>query len=235
MYYSNRSASYGGKGSWLLASNDAKECIRLNPSFIKGYYRLATSLIELKDYDIAIATIRQGLAVDNNNTQLMKQLRQVQQIVKANKNRAEKEKLSNNNGSNLASPPAMSPNNVLDSVTSKELQDLQLQYGQTSREYNTSKANLNKTLRECKLYEITKQELTDESSNITNDTNCYQSVGKIFLKSTRENILSQLDKNIQIEEKKGNDTKSKINYLERRLKLQQQNVQELLQNARNSK
>ena len=53
---------------------DAKECIRLLPQFVKGYYRLATAQLALEEYDAAQATIKQGLVMDANNAPLLKLL-----------------------------------------------------------------------------------------------------------------------------------------------------------------
>lgn len=39
IYHSNRSACHALKGEHSKAKKDAEECIRLNPDFVKGYYR----------------------------------------------------------------------------------------------------------------------------------------------------------------------------------------------------
>lgn len=62
--YSNRSASYIGKHKFHEATRDAKECIRLDPSFIKGYYRLATAQTQLNKYHNALTTIQHALQID---------------------------------------------------------------------------------------------------------------------------------------------------------------------------
>mmetsp|Transcript_19134 Transcript_19134/g.40255 ORF Transcript_19134/g.40255 Transcript_19134/m.40255 type:complete len:163 (+) Transcript_19134:196-684(+) len=77
IFFSNRSASHAGLQEWESAIKDAKECIRLDPEFIKGYYRLATAQLESKDYDASEATIKQGLGIDANHAQLTKLLRNV--------------------------------------------------------------------------------------------------------------------------------------------------------------
>jgi hypothetical protein len=42
---------------------------------IKGYYRLATAVSEQQEFNAALATIKQGLAIEPDNAQLQKQLR----------------------------------------------------------------------------------------------------------------------------------------------------------------
>jgi tetratricopeptide (TPR) repeat protein len=73
------SASYAGLEQWKQAADDAKECIRPDPNFVKGYYRSAVAQIALGEHDSAIATIRQGLVVDNNNLPLTKLFRKAEQ------------------------------------------------------------------------------------------------------------------------------------------------------------
>ena len=107
------SASYGGIKDWENAVIDAKECIRLDPTFIKGYYRLALAMTEQKDWDKALATIKQGLAVDGNNPQLLKQMQQV--------------KLAKNKASKKIAAPLKVPTGGMESMASKELQELQAQ------------------------------------------------------------------------------------------------------------
>merc|ERR1719232_1294059 len=53
VYFSNRSACYASKKQWKASAEDAEECIRLNPSFVKGYYRLASAQIEMNELDEA--------------------------------------------------------------------------------------------------------------------------------------------------------------------------------------
>ncbi|OQR88029.1 hypothetical protein ACHHYP_07687 [Achlya hypogyna] len=57
IYYSNRSAAYGAINKWEQAEQDAKECVRLNPSFKKGLLRLANAQRQLGKNDEAVATM----------------------------------------------------------------------------------------------------------------------------------------------------------------------------------
>ncbi|KDO31290.1 hypothetical protein SPRG_03906 [Saprolegnia parasitica CBS 223.65] len=57
IYYSNRSAAYGAINQWEKAEQDAKECVRLNPSFKKGLLRLANAQRQLGKNDDAVATM----------------------------------------------------------------------------------------------------------------------------------------------------------------------------------
>ncbi len=207
------SASHAGLKDWESAIKDAKECVRLNPEFIKGYYRLATAQLESKDYDAAEATIKQGLGLDANHTQLTKLLRNVKLYRKA-----------------AAAPTASSAatagnaNRQLDTATTRELYDLQIQYGNTAREYNTVKANLNKAVREEKMYGLTLSEVK-ENPSVSGDY--FRSVGKLFLRSSQSDILQHLENNIEGQKKKQQELTGKSEYLEKRLKSQQLNMREL--------
>lgn len=207
------SASYAGKKDYLAAAGDAKECIRLDPTFVKGYYRLATAQIELKDWQGATATIKQGLAVDENNPQLHKQLKTVKQAIKAEAAVT----------SAKAPPP---PRANLDATVSKELQELQQQYVQLNREHNVVKANILKCQREYKTDEITMSEL--EKLPIEDESNMYRSIGKIYLLSTRDDVMEHLQNNMETEKKREQDLEQKLEYLERRMQSQKSNMEELL-------
>lgn len=206
-----KSASYGGLAQWQQALDDAKECIRLDPTFVKGYYRLAAAQIEVKDFDGAIATIRQGLAIDANNPQLSKQMRIVQQQKKVALAKAQ-------------APVTAASGQQLDAATTRELQDLQIQYNQSNRDLSTVQANLVKTQREHKVSEITTQELQE----IPEDTKCYRSIGKMFLRSTKQGVLNHLNESMEKNKKMEADMTKKMEYLERQLKSQRQNIEELI-------
>lgn len=173
---------------------------------MKGYYRLASAQLELEDYDMAVATIKQGLTLDANNAQLLKVLRDIK-LAKKSKER-----------------PAMpSSERQLDLATSQELRDLQIQIAETSREYNKVKANLTKAQREQKMSEITLDELEKNPS----EGNHFRSAGKVFIKQTRADIFSFLKATTDRHAKAQADLNQKLEFLERRLQSQQQNVREL--------
>jgi prefoldin subunit 1 len=205
------SASYAGLQDWKQAAEDAKECIRLDPTFIKGYYRLSSAQIELRQYDGATATIRQGLTLDTNNVQLQKQMRIIKQLQKVEAAKLASQKVSNTTGG-------------LDEAGSRELQELQQQYGMTNREFGTVQANLNMTQREFKMANLTKTEL----SEVPEGTKCYRSIGKMFMMSTQESVLGHLEKQMNDNTKKEGEMTQKMEYLEKRMKSQRQNIEELM-------
>ena len=79
------SAAYAAKGEWKSAADDAKECINMNPSFFKGYYRLAKAQSEQQLFTDALATIKRGLDVGTNDREQKKQMRKLKTEVKGAK------------------------------------------------------------------------------------------------------------------------------------------------------
>lgn len=217
-----RSASHAGLEEWSKAAIDAKECVRLAPNFVKGYYRLAVALIELKDLDKAAAAIQQGLRVDPNNPQLSKQLRAVRQLKKA---------VSSGHGASTSNSLGHTlPRHMLDDATARELQDLQNQYTQTSREMGAVQASLNTIQQESRIAELTKGELEP----LEGSTQCYRQIGKLFLRSSKDKVVQHLDEQLDEHKKKEKDLTSKMDYLERRLKSQKQNIDEIVKPIRSS-
>lgn len=199
------SASYAGLEQWEKAIDDAKECIRLDPQFIKGYYRLATAQLELQEYDMALATIKQGLSLDANNSQLLKVMRSIKQSKRA------------------ANAPPSAAEQKLDNATTQELHDLQMQHALTTREYNKVQANLSKIQREHRMNQITLDELEKNPS----DGMHFRNTGKIFMKHKREDIFDHLKSVMKAQRKSENELVQKMEFLQRRLQSQQQNVKEL--------
>lgn len=219
VYFSNRSASYAGLKDWESAATDAKECIRLDPNFIKGYYRLALAQIELNDYEKAISTIRQGLSIDPNNPQLTKQMNSVLGLRKPSAVGDRSIRPSGNDDLSLPEPVGQ-----LDEAATSELQDLQTQFVQMRREAQTIDYNINQLQRQARLGELTK----DEVALLPEGTNCFRSVGKVFLASTKSAVLQNIELQVGTCRKREMEMKSKAQYLEKRMNSLQENISELI-------
>lgn len=218
VYYSNRSACHGGKQEWATAAQDAKECIKTNPSFIKGYYRLANAQSEQNDCDAALATIKQGLAIDAENPQLQKQMRQV---------KAKRAALRRAEQAAHGAPPAgaVAPHRPLDPAASKEVRDLQLQLIATTKEYRMAKAHLARAQNAKRSHEITRAEVDHLPQDA--EPKMYRGVGKMFMRTSRADLVGHLEATVAKEGKAEKDLAAKLDYLERRMKSQQQNIVEL--------
>jgi prefoldin subunit 1 len=204
---------------WTRAVEDAKECVRLDPTFLKGYYRLALAQVELKDYTAALATIRQGLSMEATHPQLLKLLRTVQQ-------QQQRSSASNNS---LASTGGPTSRVLLDDATRKEFEDLQVEHTRAAREHGAVQGQLQSAQRQAKMAELTRKELED----VSDDTKCYRSVGKAFLRSwsNKSQVIEHLDKQVSDFAKQESDLVQKTEYLERRIKSQRQNMEELISSS----
>mmetsp|Transcript_10891 Transcript_10891/g.19819 ORF Transcript_10891/g.19819 Transcript_10891/m.19819 type:complete len:269 (-) Transcript_10891:303-1109(-) len=225
VYYSNRSACYGSKKDWANAAKDAKECIKFNPSFIKGYYRLASAQSELNEFDAALATIKQGLAIESDNPQLQKQMRTVKAKRSGMRRTENAAKAAPSSGA--AMPGGMYRN--LDSSISKEVNDLQQQLIATTKEYRMVRANITRAQNGKKSNELTRQEL-DKLPQGT-DAKMYRGVGKMFMLTSRSDIMTHLEESVDKEGKEEKNLTAKSDYLEKRMKSQQQNILELTKSA----
>lgn len=75
VFYSNRSGAYLNSGDYDKALEDAETCVKMNPSWPRGYQRKGTALFYQEKIDDAIATYKAGLQVDPNNADLQKDLK----------------------------------------------------------------------------------------------------------------------------------------------------------------
>jgi len=75
--FSNRSAAKAGKKEWDQALQDAEQCIKVNPSWGKGYARKGAALHGARRYDEAIAAYEAGLKFEDSPA-LRKGLKEVQ-------------------------------------------------------------------------------------------------------------------------------------------------------------
>jgi len=230
VYFSNRSACRGGKGQWDEAASDARECLRLNPNFLKGYYRLAAAQIELGEFEGAGVTVRSGLRADPDNRQLQGQLRLVRakQGAKAEAGRAQ-EKAAGAGGP-IGSASSDVASRLKDPAAQKEFLDLQEQFENSRREYQKVKMEQTQRQHERRRNELTKSELEETSMGESSreDGKMYRSIGKMFLRTSREDIFAHIEKEIAEDTKKEKEFGGKTEFLEKRMRSQQQNIQELV-------
>lgn len=205
VFYSNRSASYAGLGDYVKAEEDAKECIRHDPTFLKGFYRLSTALMKQGKLDAATNTIKQGLAINPNHPELTKQLRNIQQQQKVQ-----------------VAKQANPGQKQLDASQQSELQELQTNLRKTSILYQTEQANLQKYNREQKVAEFTQSELETVSKGA-----CYRSIGKVFVRYEKKHLLDYLGNSISNLQQTAQESQSKLQYLEKQMKSQQENIAEI--------
>jgi len=81
-FFSNRSACYAALEEWEKAAEDGKQCILVDKSFVKGYFRLALALQSQQNYDGAQDAVKRGLGVDPLNADLKKMSRDLDESIR---------------------------------------------------------------------------------------------------------------------------------------------------------
>ncbi|KAI0643694.1 putative stress-induced protein STI1 [Trametes meyenii] len=64
--WSNRSAAHAGKKQWAAALDDAEQCVKINPTWSKGYARKGAALHGERKYDEAIQAYEAGLKIEDS-------------------------------------------------------------------------------------------------------------------------------------------------------------------------
>ena len=184
--------------------------------------------MSLKEYDTAVQIIRQGLIIEPNNSQLMKQLRLAQQQKKVIAAKQQSAMVATSSSHQV---PLTSDGIALDPATAAEYQELQKQYTQLARDHNTIQADILKSQRESKVADITCTELSTDVSDSTSSKACFRSIGKLFIKTTTSDMINSLKERQITEEENVTTHTKKLQYMERQLNSIQQNMNEILQKA----
>lgn len=172
------SAAYGAMGNWEQAEADAQACVTRNPTFAKGYHRLANAQKQLGRNAEAIATLRaaQANAADaGRNPGIKKLLRDLNQ------------EASPAPAAGTITGPG---GRALPPHVAKELQELQPQFMNIQREVEQIDAKLANFARQKKRVALVEKEIDE----LPEGTTTFQSVGKMFLHTTKsENFASMKD------------------------------------------
>jgi len=208
LYYSNRSICYAETGKLGEAKMDGEMCMKLDPSFVKGYHRKANAEFLMGELDLAEVTIREGLKKDAAFSELTKLRRKI---------KASREKAASAARRSAAGPAA-------DQGLRNELKELGEQYHDTNTELLEVKAKLESSARECRRHDLTK----DEVAELPGETPLFRSVGKMFLRSEPSDVKDFIDQQLASEEKKKVDLLARQTYLERRLHSQEANLKDLM-------
>mmetsp|Transcript_49323 Transcript_49323/g.139644 ORF Transcript_49323/g.139644 Transcript_49323/m.139644 type:complete len:255 (-) Transcript_49323:360-1124(-) len=209
IYYSNRSLCYAESGKFTEALADAEQCVKLEPSFVKGYHRVANAQFEMGQMDAAIATIKTGLQKDTGSKDLTNLLRKIRSKKQA------------------AQAAARRPQGRMDENTQKEVQELSEQYQATGRELSEVNAKLQGAMREQKATAIT----IGEVDQVTDETPLYRAVGKMFMLSGKDDVKTSLSNEMEDVEKRKTELTSRRTYLQRRLQSQEANLKDLMTSA----
>ncbi|GLD97465.1 hypothetical protein PINS_up006149 [Pythium insidiosum] len=208
IYYSNRSAAYGAAGQWELAEADAKECVRLSPGFAKGYHRLANAQKQLGKNAEALATLKAAQSTSEAD--------KVPGIKKLMRD------LSVEGGS--AAGGMTVGGRVVPPAIAKELQELQPQVLSIQRELEQIESKLAAFGRQKKRLALVEKEVTD----LPQDVVTYQSIGKMFLRTTPQENAATLKTDVTRIDDQVSSLEARKQYLTRQKTSLDENITELL-------
>ena len=92
-YYGNIAFCYDKMGELRNFEKASRDCINADPSFVRGYQRLASALCQLWEFDEAMETIEKGLGLDPFNKELRRMRSSVEEDLEL-RNSLEKDVLS---------------------------------------------------------------------------------------------------------------------------------------------
>jgi len=105
--YSNRAACYSKLAEFNLGLKDCDECIRLDPTFIKGYLRKAKIQLGLKQYNKAKDTYDKALEIDSTNAEAKQGLRDCMTSMDGDPEEVRKRAMSDPEVQKVLADPAM--------------------------------------------------------------------------------------------------------------------------------
>lgn len=206
VYYSNRSACHASKKDWKSALEDAALCVANGPSFIKGYYRLATAQTELQMFDDAANTLNAAIAMEPENELLTKQLK----LVRSKKS--------------AAAAKAQRPRKALTDSQKKELGECQENGGKLMRDLRQVSGRLGSCERDVRANQVTSQQIKELTGGVTT----YRTVGKAFFLTPRDEIESRLTSELETLNKNQGDLTDRKVYLERRIESNTQHMRDIV-------
>ncbi|GMF98451.1 unnamed protein product [[Candida] boidinii] len=81
--YSNRSACYASKKDFQKALDDAEECVKINPTWAKGYNRVGAAQFGLDELESAETSYKKALELDPSNAMAKSGLQSVEDMLEA--------------------------------------------------------------------------------------------------------------------------------------------------------
>lgn len=103
--YSNRAACYQKLAEPKMACDDAEECIKRDPKFVKGHIRKGMALLAMKKTTEASEAFQAALELDENNTEAMEGYKKA--IMSADPEEMRKRALQNPEVQEILKDPAM--------------------------------------------------------------------------------------------------------------------------------
>lgn len=212
VYYSNRAAVYLEQSEWEKAAADATKCIEIDPTFVKGYFRLARAQDGANEYDAAIATVRAGLEKHPGNNELGRLLRAIAAKKKA---------------AAAAARSGGSAGGPLAGVNQEEMMELHDKVQKTAMELATVRRRVMACQNEAKRMQLTQGEV----NKFPDEAPLFQSVGKMFLSSTKSELDIFFKEQMELNKREAEKLAKQSQYLERRKLSHEANIKDMLSDA----
>lgn len=81
-FFSNRSACFAALERWNEAAEDGKQCIIVNRTFVKGYFRAGLAMQKSGNLEGALDVIKRGLGIESSNADLKRMSREVEEAMR---------------------------------------------------------------------------------------------------------------------------------------------------------
>jgi len=176
---------------------------------------LANAQLDQGNHDDAIKTVREGLKVDSQNTELGKLVR----LIKARKEKQRVNERKRKDGVPILQPGELSQEDR------QQLQELQNQYDVMSKEHQTVANKLGMYERDQQRLDLTLKEMTELES----DRKMFRSVGKMFMSATKEEVTDHLALQKTMAKKKSTELEARKSYLAKKKTSHEVQVKEILQ------
>ena len=221
--YSNRSACYQMKKDWVKMASDATSCIKLKPTFAKGYTRLALALHKQRKFMESVKALKEALAVPGNegNEELKKALEE---------SKAKFEKYVREQSENSGSSDA-NKGEIINSILTQEYQKIAEKYTKTRRSLGETEMQLQQSSTEKKQAELTLRECKTLDPN----SNVYRSVGKVYIRSSVKKELENLEKESQKADERMEGLLKKKEEFTRQMKATESELQEITKSIRSGR
>lgn len=76
------SACYAALEEWEQAAEDGKQCIIINRSFVKGYFRAGLAYQNMGNLEAALDVVKRGLGVESTNADLKRMSREIEEAMR---------------------------------------------------------------------------------------------------------------------------------------------------------
>ncbi|BFZ12299.1 hypothetical protein BsWGS_15338 [Bradybaena similaris] len=105
--YSNRAACYTKLMEFAMALKDSEDCIKLDPTFVKGYLRKGAILLAMKEPTKATLAYQKALELDPNNSEALEGYRKALMLENEDPEAVKQKAMSNPEVQQILSDPAM--------------------------------------------------------------------------------------------------------------------------------